>query len=119
MNLEQFDEAFDTEFGEGDDAVVVEAVDPDEAILWLHTEKDVMKRVDVLAELPGDEIDGLDVGDLVDVPGATPPSRIWPRRAGASSTAATPQACEPDGRRCARGRRTATPVDQRRSSSRS
>jgi hypothetical protein len=69
MNLEQFNETLDTEFGEGDDAVVVEAVDPDEAVLWLHADRDVMKHVDVLTEVLGDEIDGLDVGDLVDVHG--------------------------------------------------
>ena len=36
MDLEQFDEAFDTEVGEGDDAFVVETVDPDEAVFGLH-----------------------------------------------------------------------------------
>jgi hypothetical protein len=34
-DLEQFDEAFDTEVGEGDDAVIVETVDPDEAVFGL------------------------------------------------------------------------------------
>jgi hypothetical protein len=75
MDLEQFDEAFDTEVGEGDDAFVVETMDPDEAVFGLHSQSDVIERVDVLAEFLCDKIDGLDVRDLVDMHGLKPPSR--------------------------------------------
>ena len=61
MDLEQFDEAFDTEVGEGDDAFVVETVDPDEAVFGLHSQSDVIERVDVFAKFLCDKIDGLDV----------------------------------------------------------
>ena len=79
MDLEQFDEAFDTEVGEGDDAFVVETVDPDEAVLGLHYQSDVIERVGVLAEFLCDKIDGLDMRDLVNMDGLKPPSRRWPR----------------------------------------
>jgi len=52
--LDQLDEAIDGVVGEGHDAFVAEAQDPDEAVLRLHFDGDVEQEVDVRAELPGD-----------------------------------------------------------------
>jgi hypothetical protein len=65
VDLDQLDEAFDAVVGEGHDAFVGEAQDPDEAVLGLHFDSDVEEEVDVLAEVFGDEVDGPDAGDLV------------------------------------------------------
>ena len=56
MDFDQLDEAVDALVGEGQDAVVVEAVDPDHAVLWLHFDGDVEQEVDVLAEVFGDAV---------------------------------------------------------------
>jgi hypothetical protein len=40
-SFDQLDEALDAEVGEGHDALVVEALDPDQAVLWLHCDRDV------------------------------------------------------------------------------
>jgi len=93
----------DAVVGEGHDAFVGEARDPDEAVLGLHFDGDVEEEVDVLAEVFGDSVDGPDAGDLVDVRGS-------PVQGSSSSS------------RCAgwpaivRGRRRATPADRRHSS---
>lgn len=65
MDFDEFDEAFDAEVGEGQDLLVVEAIDPDHAILRFHFIGDVMEEVDAFAELFSDAIDGRDVRDLV------------------------------------------------------
>ena len=70
MDLDQLDEAVDAVVGEGHDAFVAEAQHPDEAVLGLHFDGDVVEEVDVLAEVFGDAIDGPDAGDLVDVHGS-------------------------------------------------
>src|SRR5271165_626794 len=94
-----------------------EAQDPDDAVLGLHFDGDVEQEVDVLAEVLGDAVDGPDAGDLVDGHGwVRPPAAPWPEAAAASSRAAVRRAFARDGRRCARGRRRATPADRRRSS---
>jgi hypothetical protein len=69
-DLDQIDEAFDGEVGEGHDALVVEPLDPDHAVLRLHFEGDVEEPIDVFAEFLGDPVYGPDVGDLVDVHGS-------------------------------------------------
>ena len=70
MDLDELDEAVDAVVGEGHDAFVAEAQDPDEAVLGLHFDSDVEKEVDVLAEVFGDAVDGPDAGDLVYVHGS-------------------------------------------------
>jgi hypothetical protein len=69
VDLDQLDEAVDAEVGEGHDAVVFEAVDPDHAVFGLHFESDVEEEVDVFAEFLGDAVYDPDVRDLVDVHG--------------------------------------------------
>ena len=54
VDLDQLDEAIDAEVGEGHDAFVFEALDPDQAVLRLHFEGDVEEDVDVFAEFLGD-----------------------------------------------------------------
>src|SRR5271166_2991482 len=116
MDLDEFDEAVDAVVGEGHDAFIAEAQDPDEAVLGLHFDGDVEQVVDVLAEVFGYAVDGPDAGDLVDVHRVRPRAAPWPEAVAASSRATTPQADVRDGRRCARGRRRATPADRRHSS---
>ena len=70
MDLDQLDEAVDAVVGEGHDAFVAEAQDPDGAVLGLHFDSDVEEEVDVLAEVFGDAVDGPDAGDLVYVHGS-------------------------------------------------
>src|SRR5208283_3687796 len=60
VDLDQVDEAVDAVIGEGHDAVVAEAQDPDQAVLGLHFDGDVEQEVDVLAEVFGDAVDGPD-----------------------------------------------------------
>jgi hypothetical protein len=59
VDFDQLDEAVDALVGEGHDAVVVKAVDPDQAVLRLHFDGDVEQEVDVLAEVFGDAVYGL------------------------------------------------------------
>jgi hypothetical protein len=67
-NGDEVAEAFDAELGEGHDAVfVVEAVDPDQAVLRLHFGRDICEPVLVFTEFLGDERDGPHGMDLVDV----------------------------------------------------
>ena len=49
-DLDQLDEAVDAGVGQGHDAFVAEAEDPDEAVLRLHIDGAVEQEVDVLAE---------------------------------------------------------------------
>src|SRR5271166_4999898 len=49
MDLDEFDEAVDAVVGEGHDAFIAEAQDPDEAVLGLHFDGDVEQVVDVLS----------------------------------------------------------------------
>jgi hypothetical protein len=51
-DLDQLDEALDAEVGEGHDALFVEPLDPNHAVLRLHFDGDVEQEVDVLAEFP-------------------------------------------------------------------
>jgi hypothetical protein len=62
-------QGLDAEVGEGQDAVVVEIVDPDDAVLDIHVECDLMEPDGIFAEFVCDAVDGLDVQDLVDVHG--------------------------------------------------
>ena len=70
VDFDQFDEAVDAVVGEGHDAVVVEAMDPAQAVLGLHFDCDVEQEVDVLAEVFRDAVDGSDAVDLVDLHGS-------------------------------------------------
>ena len=70
VDLDQLDEVVDPVVGEGHDAFVAEAQDPDEAVLGLHFDGDVEQEVDIFAEVFGDAVDGSDAGDLVDVHGS-------------------------------------------------
>jgi hypothetical protein len=67
VDLDEFDESFDAEVGECENAVVSDAIDPDDAVLGIHFESDVVNEVDTLTEAFGDALDGRDVIDLVDV----------------------------------------------------
>ena len=67
VDLDQFNEAFDAEVGEGHDALVSKPLDPDHAVLRLHFDGDVEEEVDVFDEILCDDVYGPDVGDLVDV----------------------------------------------------
>jgi hypothetical protein len=58
VDLDQLDEAVDAVVGEDHGTVVVEAVDPDQAILGLHFDGDVEPEVEVLADVFGDAVDG-------------------------------------------------------------
>ncbi len=69
VDIDQLDEVFDSEVGEGHDAVVAEAKDADHAVFCVHCIGDLIKPFDAFAELLGDAVDGRDVIDLVDVHG--------------------------------------------------
>src|ERR1700735_2749799 len=58
VDLDQLDEAVDAVVGEGRDAFVAEAQDPDEAVLGLHFDSGVEQEVDIFAEVFGDAVDG-------------------------------------------------------------
>ena len=53
-DLDQLDEILDTEVGEREDAIVVKAVDPYDAILDLHFKGDVVQQV-YIAEVSGEQ----------------------------------------------------------------
>jgi hypothetical protein len=55
----------DTVIGEGEHPVVVEAVDPDHAILGFQAEGKIMDQVLIYAQLAGDIRDSVDVVNLV------------------------------------------------------
>ena len=57
MDLEKVSELIDALVGERHDAVVVEAVDPDDAVLAVHTERDFVQQIFLDAELAGDSGD--------------------------------------------------------------
>lgn len=62
---EEFD-LLDAFIGEGQDAVViVGAVDPDDAVLGIEVEGQIMDEVFADAKIPGDTFDGVDVMDLI------------------------------------------------------
>ena len=63
VDLDRLNEAVDAEVGEGHDAFVAEAENPDEAVLGLHFDGDVEQEVDVLAEVFADAVDGPDAVD--------------------------------------------------------
>ncbi len=49
------------------DAVVPDAINPNDAVFCVHFISDVVEEVDAFAKLLGDAVDGGDVIDLVDV----------------------------------------------------
>lgn len=57
---------FDAEAGEGHEAVITEAVDPDNAVLDVYFICDIKEKVEAFAKALGDTVDGRDVRDLVD-----------------------------------------------------
>ena len=69
VHLDELDQVLDAEVGERHDAVFSNAIDPDAAVLGVHFAGDVGQPVFVFAEVLGDEIDGGDVMELVDVHG--------------------------------------------------
>lgn len=64
MDADQFEQVLEAEVGEGEDAVVIEAMDPDHAVFGLHFIGDFVKPVDRFTEAYRDEVDGRDVSDL-------------------------------------------------------
>lgn len=62
MDFDELDEIFDAEVGEGHDAVIADAVDPEDAVLRFHFIGDVVEPVDAFA-----------------VSGTIAPPRIFPR----------------------------------------
>jgi len=67
VHFDEFDQALDPEVGERHDALVADAMDPDDAIFRFHLHGDVKEPVLIFAKFLGDEVDGFDVRDLVDV----------------------------------------------------
>jgi hypothetical protein len=58
---------FDAEGGEGHDALVARATDPDQAVLLVHFAGDVPQPVLILTKHFGNAGDGMDVMNLVDL----------------------------------------------------
>ena len=69
MDLDELDQALNSEVGERHDAVFADPVDPYQAVLGFHLGCDVVEPILALAELLRDEVDRLDGRDLVDVHG--------------------------------------------------
>jgi len=69
VHLDEFDQALDAEVGERHDAVISDAIDPDDTVLDFHLAGDVPQPILVFAELFGNAGDRSDVMDLVDVRG--------------------------------------------------
>ena len=67
IDLDEAGEGIDAEVGEGHDAFLTRAVDPDQAVLLIHFVGDVPQPIFVFAEHRRDTGDGVDVMDLVDV----------------------------------------------------
>ena len=70
MDFDQFDQTVNAEVGEGHDALLAEALDPDQPVFGLHFDGHVGEKPNIFAQLFGDQIDGSDMGDLVDVHGS-------------------------------------------------
>ena len=69
MHPDKILEILDTEVGERHDAVIADAVDPDDAVLDLHFGGNIPQPIFVFAKFGGDTTDRGDVMDLVDVHG--------------------------------------------------
>ena len=70
MGLVKRDELFepiDAEVAERHGAIVVGPVDPDQAVFWLHVDRDTVEPVLVFAEVGRDAGDGGNVMDLVEL----------------------------------------------------
>ena len=65
MRCDHLDEVFDAEWGECENLDVGGAVYPDDPVLGLHANGEVMEAIDCLAEFCRDAIDGFDGMDLV------------------------------------------------------
>ena len=68
MLTDEVAQALDAVWGEGHYAVfVVQAEDPDDAILGLHLDGDFQKPVNVLTEFNGNTVDGFDGAFFVEL----------------------------------------------------
>lgn len=69
VELDKLDEVFNSEVGKRHDAVISDAIDPDDAVLGIHFVGHVPQPVFVFAEVLSDTSDGGDMMNLVDVHG--------------------------------------------------
>ena len=69
VHAEEIDQVFDTEVGEGLDAILTKAVDPDEAILNLHFDGDIAQQIFIFTKILCDLGNGGNVMDFIDVGG--------------------------------------------------
>jgi len=67
VHFDEFNQTLDSEVGERRNAVFADPIDPDHAVFGFHLHGDVEEPVLVFAKVLGDEVDGFDVRDLVDV----------------------------------------------------
>src|SRR4029077_21270545 len=67
VHFDKVSEVLDSEFSERHHPVVVEPVDPDDAVFGVHLIGDIEEPVHALAEFPGHAVYGFDGMDLVDV----------------------------------------------------
>ena len=65
MHFDEVPQAADAIVGEGRDAILAYAIDPDHTILWLHFAGELVEPALILAEFLGDESDGPDGMDLI------------------------------------------------------
>ena len=115
MELDKLDEVFNSEVGKRHDAVISDAIDPDDAVLGIHFVGHVPQPVFVFAEVLSDTSDGGDMMNLVECM-VTQLERRSLSSVMSNSRAAVRPADEPDGRRCERGHRPAKLVDRLHSS---
>lgn len=66
VDAEEIDQVFDTEVGEGLDAILTNAVDPDEAILNLHSDGDIAQQIFIFTKILCDLDNGGDMMDLIE-----------------------------------------------------
>jgi hypothetical protein len=69
VDLDELHQVLDPEVCERHDAVLTDAIDPNDGVLDFHFVNDVRQLILVFPELPGDAIDRGNVMDLVDVHG--------------------------------------------------
>ena len=69
MDCDEFAEIFDTEVGEGHDAIIAEIVDPNQAVFGFHLHGDLPMPLLVRSQLFGDAVNREDMVDLVDLHG--------------------------------------------------
>lgn len=65
MHLKKISELVDAFFGERHDASIADTTDPDDAVLRLHADRDLVEQIFFDAELLGDGFDHGDGEDFV------------------------------------------------------